>query len=65
MNLGPTEIVLLLIVMVFTFGPKRIPEIGKSLGEALSSFRKATREEDDSRNTPKVTATAESAKEVG
>ena len=26
------------------FGPKRIPELGKSMGEALSSFRAATRE---------------------
>ena len=45
MNLGPSELALLLIVMLFVFGPKRIPEIGKSVGEALSSFRKATREE--------------------
>lgn len=35
---------MLLVVMLFAFGPKRILEIGKSLGEALSSFRKATRE---------------------
>lgn len=47
MNLGPMEIGLLLFVMLFAFGPKRIPEIGKSLGEALSGFRKATREEAD------------------
>jgi sec-independent protein translocase protein TatA len=46
MNLGPMEIGLLLLVMVFAFGPKRIPEIGKSVGEALAGFRKATKEED-------------------
>lgn len=45
MNLGPSEIVLLVVVMLFVFGPKRIPEIGKSVGEALTSFRKATRDE--------------------
>ena len=43
-SLGPAEIVCLLFVMVFLFGPKRIPEIGKSMGEALSSFKKATKE---------------------
>lgn len=48
MNLGPMEIGLLLFVMLFAFGPKRIPEIGKSLGEALSGFRKATRDEAES-----------------
>ncbi len=44
-SLGPMEVGLLLLVMVFAFGPKRIPEIGKSVGEALSGFRKATRDE--------------------
>ena len=43
-SLGPAEIVGLLVIMVFLFGPKRIPEIGKSMGEALSSFKKATNE---------------------
>ena len=41
MSLGPMEIGLLLLVMLFVFGPKRIPEIGKSIGDGLSAFRKA------------------------
>lgn len=44
--LGPTEMIILLILMIFLFGPKRIPEIGKSVGEALNGFRKATKEDD-------------------
>lgn len=44
-SLGPAEIGMLLIVMVFLFGPKRIPEIGESVGKALKSYRKATKEE--------------------
>lgn len=40
-GLGPAEIGVLLFVMLFAFGPKRLPELGKSVGEALSSFRKA------------------------
>lgn len=43
-SLGPAEIGALLVLMLFIFGPKRIPEMGKSLGEALTSFKKATRE---------------------
>lgn len=46
-SLGPMEIGLLLFVMVFAFGPKRIPEIGKSIGEALAGFKKATKDEDE------------------
>lgn len=45
-NLGPMELTVLLFVMVFAFGPKRIPEIGKSVGEALAGFRKATKEDE-------------------
>jgi len=41
--LGPWEIGLILILMVFLFGPSRIPEIGKGIGEALTSFKKATK----------------------
>lgn len=44
MNLGPMEIGVLLVIMIFVFGPKRIPELGKSIGEALTGFRKATQE---------------------
>ena len=43
-GLGPAEIGLLFIVMVFVFGPKRLPELGKSMGEALTSFKSATNE---------------------
>ncbi len=32
------------MLMVFLFGPKRIPEIGESVGKAISSFKKATRD---------------------
>lgn len=49
-SLGPMELTVLLFVMVFAFGPKRIPEIGKSVGEALAGFRKATREDEKSDN---------------
>jgi sec-independent protein translocase protein TatA len=40
------ELTVLLVVMIFAFGPKRIPEIGKSVGEALAGFRKATKDDD-------------------
>jgi sec-independent protein translocase protein TatA len=44
--LGPTEICLLLVVAILFFGPKRLPELGQSLGETLRSFRKASSNED-------------------
>jgi len=43
-NLGAPEIIVILIVALLVFGPKKLPEIGKSLGKGIREFRKATRE---------------------
>lgn len=40
-NLGPGELFLLAIVALLIFGPQKLPDIGRSLGEALGSLRKA------------------------
>lgn len=39
--LSPVHIVLLLIVALLVFGPKRLPEIGSGLGRAIREFRGA------------------------
>ena len=43
MSLGPQEILIILIGALILFGPKKLPEIGKSLGEAMRELRKASR----------------------
>ena len=43
-NLGPTEIILIVIALLVLFGAKKLPEIGKSFGKGLREFKKATRE---------------------
>lgn len=40
--LGPAELAMILVVAIFIFGPKRLPELGQSLGETLKSFRSAS-----------------------
>ena len=47
-SLGVPELLLIFVVILLVFGPRRIPEIGKTLGKALGEFRKAT---DDLKNT--------------
>lgn len=45
MLLSPTHLVLLLLVILLAlivFGPKRLPELGASVGKALQEFRKAS-----------------------
>lgn len=41
-NIGPTELIVVLIVALLVFGPKRLPEIGRTVGKSLREFRQAT-----------------------
>jgi TatA/E family protein of Tat protein translocase len=36
------EVVLILVVALIVFGPRKLPELGKSLGQAMSQFRRAS-----------------------
>lgn len=38
-NIGPLEIIIVLIIALVVFGPKRLPELGKSLGKGISEFK--------------------------
>ena len=40
MNLGPGEILVVLLVALIIFGPKRLPEIGRQVGSAMRELRK-------------------------
>lgn len=40
----PTELIIVLILALVIFGPKRLPEIGSAMGKGLREFRKATSE---------------------
>ena len=39
-NVGPSEIIVILVLALLVFGPKRLPEIGKTVGKTLRDFRK-------------------------
>ena len=43
-SVGPTELILIFIVALLVFGPKKLPEIGKSVGKAIREFKKASDE---------------------
>jgi len=40
MNLGMPEILIILVVALLLFGPKKLPELGRGLGQSIREFRK-------------------------
>jgi TatA/E family protein of Tat protein translocase len=50
-GLGVPELIFILLLALLIFGPKRLPEIGRTLGRGMSEFRKASNELTRSLNT--------------
>jgi sec-independent protein translocase protein TatA len=46
-GIGPTELILIILVIVLLFGSRKIPEIARGLGRSLSEFKKGKREGED------------------
>ena len=40
-SIGPMEIVIVLIVVLLIFGPKRLPDLGRSLGSGMREFKQS------------------------
>lgn len=43
-SIGPAELVLIFVIALLVFGPKKLPEIGRSVGKALREFKKTSDE---------------------
>ncbi len=41
-SLGVPELILILTIALVVFGPRKLPEIGRSLGKTLNEFRRAS-----------------------
>ncbi len=65
-NIGFPELIIILVLALVIFGPKKLPEVGKAIGSGLKEFKKATSdlqkaiEFDD--DEPKSQATAQEDK---
>lgn len=50
---GPTEIILIVLVVVILFGGRKIPELMKGIGQGMKEFKKATKDEHKEEETLK------------
>lgn len=47
-NIGPFELILVLVVVLIIFGPGKLPDIGSAIGRGVREFRKASSDLEDS-----------------
>jgi sec-independent protein translocase protein TatA len=38
-NIGPTELIIVLVIALIVLGPKRLPQAGRSLGQGMREFK--------------------------
>jgi sec-independent protein translocase protein TatA len=46
-NIGPTELIIVLVIVLVIFGPKRLPGLGRQLGSGLRDFKEAVSSKHD------------------
>ncbi len=46
MNLGPTELIIILVIVLVLFGSTRLPKLARSMGQASKEFKKGINEGD-------------------
>jgi len=51
-GLGTTELIVILVIVVVLFGAKRLPELGRGVGEGLKNFKKSMSSPDEIDVTP-------------
>jgi len=72
-NIGPFELLLVLILALLVLGPGKLPEVGSAIGKTIREFRKASTDVQDSLSVdpakpapaPSATPVAEASAEAG
>jgi sec-independent protein translocase protein TatA len=45
--IGPTELILILLLVIIIFGAKKLPDLGRSLGDGIKNFKKSMNAKDE------------------
>lgn len=62
---GPLELIIVLVIALIVFGPKRLPEMGRSIGKGIREFRSSVSGESDEgdegdEDAPRISASGRS-----
>jgi len=57
-GLGPTELIIILVIILVLFGPKQIPKLSKMFGRAMKDLREGMEGKDEEEATPPTEPTA-------
>ncbi|MCK4967318.1 twin-arginine translocase TatA/TatE family subunit [bacterium] len=49
-SIGPTELIIIFIIILLIFGGKKLPELARGLGKGIKEFKKATKDVQDELN---------------
>lgn len=49
-NIGPTELIILLVILLLVVGPKKLPGLGRSLGTSMREFKDSITGKDDDKS---------------
>ena len=65
MNIGPMELIIVLVIALIVLGPKRLPDAGRSLGKGLREFKESLsgerRDDDDDDDVTELHSTSRSS----
>lgn len=59
-NIGPLEIIIVLVIVLIIFGPKRLPDLGRSLGSGMRNFKDSVTgrgDDEEVESRPELTGT--------
>lgn len=53
-NIGPLELAIVLVIALIVFGPKRLPELGRSVGRGMREFKNSVSGKEEPEDKPEI-----------